>query len=92
MKQTCKQVLLDFLKENEGYHKKVFLYSVAEDWSPETVGRDLRDLSEEGKIKTDFYDGKRTKHLAMYAIGDYQQPKMKYETIERDGKIIYQIT
>jgi len=91
-KQTCKSVLLDFLKANEGYHKKVHLYAVAEDWSPESTGRALRDLEEEGKIKVDYYDGKRAKHLAMYAIGDYQQPKMKYETIERDGKIIYQIT
>lgn len=86
---TCKETLLEYLKANEGWHKKVHLYAVAEDWSPETVGRNLRFLEEEGKIKVSFYDGKRTKRLAMYAIGDWQQPKMKYQQVEVDGKIIY---
>ncbi len=88
-KETCESVLLDFLKENEGFHKKVHLYAVAEDWSPESSGRALRSLQEAGKIKVDYYDGKRAKHLAMYAIGDWQQPQIKYEIVEKDGKIVY---
>lgn len=88
-KETCESVLLDFLKANPGYHKKVHLYAVAEDWSAESVGRALRAMAEEGKLKVDYYDGKRAKHLAMYAIGDWQQPQIKYEIVEKDGKIVY---
>lgn len=88
-KETCESVLLDFLKANPGYHKKVHLYAVAEDWSPETVGRALRSLEEEGKLKVEYYNGVRAKNLAKYAIGDWQQPKMKYQQVEVDGKIIY---
>lgn len=94
-KETCESVLLDFLKENEGFHKKVHLYAVAEDWSPEMVGRTLRNMAnpKDGstpKAKVDYYKGTRRKiDLAMYAIGDWQQPQIKYQQVEVEGKIIY---
>lgn len=87
---TCQETLYKYLKENDGFHKKVHLYAVAEDWSPETVGRALRILQEEGKIKVDYYNGLRAKNLAKYAIGDYKQAKIQYTVVEKDGKIIYQ--
>jgi len=85
MRTTCKDVLYKYIKENEGFHKKVDLYSIAEDWSPETVGRDLRSLKEENKIKVDYYDGKYAKGLVKYALLDYQITKPKIEYIEKDG-------
>lgn len=95
VKETCESVLLDFLKANPGYHKKCNLYAVAEDWLAETVGRTLRDMvePEDGstpKAKVDYYKGTRRKvDLAMYAIGDWQQPQIKYQQVEVEGKIIY---
>lgn len=84
---TCKEVLLEYLKNNpRQWHKKVNLYVVAEDWSPETVGRDLRQLEEEKIISVDYYDGKHAKGLAMYS---YEKPptlKTKVEII--NGKAI----
>ena len=93
-KETCESVLLDFLKANEGFHKKVHLYAVAEDWSPETVGRTLRDMAHPKdesppKAKVGEYDGKRKKGLKKYCIVDWQQPQIKYEIVEKDGKIVY---
>ena len=94
-KETCKSVLLDFLKANEGWHKKVHLYAVAEDWSPETVGRELRLMAEPEdesppEIKVDYYRGTRRQvDLAMYAIGDYQPQQLKYVQVEKNGQIVY---
>lgn len=86
-KETCESVLLQYLKENEGWHKKVALYAIAEDWSPETVGRTLRDMHDEGTIFVNYYDGKYAKNLAMYAIAHKVEPKkVKWEIIEKDGK------
>ena len=84
---TCSEVLLNYIKKNPGFHKKVHLYAVAEDWSPETVGRDLRDLEEAGKIKVDYYKGKiHNRDLAMYAIAGYQKPVKRFEIIIKDGQ------
>jgi ribosomal protein L7Ae-like RNA K-turn-binding protein len=80
---TCKQVLLDYINSHEGWHKKVHLYTIAEDWSPESAGRALRELKEEGKIQVGYYDGKYAKNLAKYAKKDYTPPKVRY--IEVDG-------
>jgi DNA-binding transcriptional ArsR family regulator len=65
---TCKQILYNYIKENDGWHKKVHLYQVAEDYSPENVGRRLRELEEEGKIEAGKYDGKYTKNLVKYIL------------------------
>ena len=85
-KQTCESILLDYLQQNPTWIKKVHLYAVAEDYSPETVGRSLRTLCEQGSIYVDYYDGKISKNLAMYSIAPKVQPKkIEYEIIEVDG-------
>lgn len=95
MKQTCKNVLLDFLAKNGDWVKKVHLYAEAEDWSPEMVGRTLRDMANpkdgsKPSIKVDYYPGTRRKvKLAMYAIGDYQPQQLKYVQVEKNGQIVY---
>jgi hypothetical protein len=60
------------------------LYAIAEDWSPETVGRTLREM--EG-IHEDYYKGRFGQKLAMYSINPKEIPKkVTYQIIERDGK------
>jgi hypothetical protein len=84
--ETCEEILLDYLQKNEGWHKKVHLYAVAEDYSPETVGRCLRDLCENGMIFVDYYDGKISKNLCMYSIAPKKElPKIRYEEIVEEG-------
>ena len=65
---TCKKVLYNYIRDNEGWHKKVQLYVIAEDWSPETVGRELRRLEEDKKIGVGYYNGKYSKNLAKYRL------------------------
>jgi len=85
--ETCESILLQYLKENVGWIKKVQLYVVAEDYSPETVGRALRILTEEGKIFVDYYKGRFKQDLAMYSAKPKEPvKKVTYEIIERDGK------
>jgi len=69
MRVSLEQKLLQYINENEGWHKKVSLFVVADDWgySPETVGRGLRKLAEKNKINVDYYDGKYSKNLAKYS-------------------------
>ena len=88
---TCKQVLYKYIQENEGWHKKVSLYSVAEDWSPETVGRTLRDLEELGKIEVGKYNGRYRKGLVRYRIP--QKDPVAYRNVidPSTGEIIKQI-
>ena len=85
---TCEQVLLTYFSENKTeWIKKVLLYVQAEDWSPETVGRTLRTLEEEGKISVSYYDGKYAKGLAQYKLGKVELPKKPhYEVI--DGRAV----
>jgi len=71
---TCKQILKEYLQNNEGFVKKVHLYAIAEDWSPETVGRELREMEKQGEIFVDYYDGRYSKNLAMYSA---ERPKQK---------------
>lgn len=71
-----KKVLLKFMRDNSSkysWFKKTSLYSVAEDWSPETVGRTLRELVEEGKLEVEYYNGKYAKGLAKYRTRSYQE-------------------
>lgn len=83
---TCEGLLLLHIGLNPGWHKKVHLYAVAEDYSPETVGRSLRTLCEEGKIFVDYYDGRIAKNLCMYSIAPKKEvPKVSYQIVEEDG-------
>lgn len=85
---TCKEVLLQYLKDNpKQWHKKVNLYVIAEDWSPETVGRDLRDMKEEKIINVDYYDGKYAKGLAMYSYEHVPKLKTKVEVVNGVARI-----
>lgn len=69
MKTSCTDVLYNYIKEKNGeWIKKVELYSVAEDWSPESVGRRLRDLETDNRIEVGYYDGKYAKNLARYRL------------------------
>lgn len=84
--ETCEEVLLKYLQITPGWTKKVHLYAIAEDYSPETVGRTLRSMADERLIFVDFYDGRIAKNLAMYSIAP-KLPTQKtiYEIIEVDG-------
>lgn len=76
------KILLDYLKNHEGeWVKKVALYVLADEhgYSPETAGRDLRELAEGGKIKVKYYDGKFAKNLAMYS---YNPPLEKIRRVK----------
>ena len=77
-----KKILLNYLKLHEGeWFKKVHLYVLADEngYSPETCGRELRALEEEGKINVSFYDGKYTSNLVKYS---YNPPKEKVRTVK----------
>jgi len=63
------KVLMNFINKKQFlWYKKVSLYQVAEDWSPETVGRTLRTLESEGKLEVDLYKGKNGASLARYKL------------------------
>lgn len=67
----CKDILLPYIQNHEGWLKKVDLYKIAEEFSPETAGRALRLLAEENKIQVQYYDSRHAKNLAMYSrIGE----------------------
>lgn len=91
-KETCEGLLYLYLGLNEGWHKKVSLYAVAEDYSPETVGRALRNLVEEGKIFVDYYDGKIAKNLAMYSAQPIKRKKQIVNIIDGKAVITYEET
>ncbi len=79
---TCRQVILSHCKANIGaLVKKVQFYVICEDWSPETVGRRLRELEEEKIIKVDYYDGRYSKNLAQYSYGGIEKTITKYERV-----------
>ena len=80
--ETCKSVLYKYLKDNPTWHKKVALYSIAEDWSPETVGRELRLMAnpKDGTtplIFVDTYKGRFGQSLDMYSINQKELPKVR---------------
>ena len=85
--KTCNEVLLDYLKSNRGWHKKVSLYVIAEDWSPETVGRNLRDLEKEGKLVVGYYDSKHAKGLAKYSFEKQPELKTKVELVDGIARV-----
>jgi hypothetical protein len=60
---------MDFINQRQyTWYKKVSLYRIAEDWSPETVGRTLRDLESKGKLTVGKYNGKYAKGLVRYKL------------------------
>ena len=85
---SLKQNLLDYLRNNEGWHKKVSLYVIADElgFSPETAGRCLRSLAEEGTIFVEYYDGLYSKNLAKYSAQFV--PKKKMVATEVNGKMV----
>jgi len=57
------------IKHNEKFcYKKVQFYPMFEDYSPETIGRTLRDLADKQLIEVSYYDGKYAKNLARYKL------------------------
>lgn len=72
---TISKRLLNFIKEREGqWVKKIdlFVFAYEYGYSPESVGRALRDLSEtkDGgapKIKKTYYNGRLAKGLVQYS-------------------------
>jgi len=85
---SLEQRLLSYLKEHEGqWVKKVSLFVLADEfgYSPETAGRLLRDLAENGKIQVAYYDGQFAKNLAKYSYKPVQQVKRPTIIIDDNG-------
>lgn len=88
MDTSLKQLLLNKINSTEGWLSKGSLYVIAEqeEYSPENVGRRLRELEEEGKIIVDYYKGKRNQTLARYAkLGENKPIPQKPKIIIKDG-------
>lgn len=87
-KHNLKSLLVKYLRENEGWHKKVSLFVLGDEWgySPETIGRKLREAESEGSIFVDYYNGKYSKNLAQYSA----KPKEIRKVVEINGKIYIQ--
>jgi len=81
-----KKLLLNYLISHSGeWFKKVHLYVLADEngYSPESCGRELRALEEEGKIEKQFYDGKYVSNLVKYSYNPPPEKKVKF--IEENG-------
>ena len=85
---TCESILIKYLAQNSGVHKKVHLYAVAEDFSAETVGRCLRTMEKKGIIHVSYYDGKYSKGLAQYS---YEKPLRRQLVLTEDGRAVYRM-
>lgn len=79
-----KQYLLNWINNNQGWHKKVDLYIVGDhiEHSAESTGRALRDLAEEKQINVDYYDGQWAKGLAKYSSKGTPIQKTHYKVID----------
>lgn len=88
MKQNLKSLLIQYLKEHPGFHKKVDLFVLGDRWgySPETIGRKLREAHEEGSLGVEYYNGTYSKNLAKYCYGKPVEKKL--QIIVRDGRAI----
>lgn len=71
------------------WFKKASLYSQFEDYSPETIGRTLRELTEQGKLQVGYYDGKYAKGLAKYKLSEVVEKKQTVEIINNVAYIKY---
>ena len=88
---TCKEILINYLKEHEGiWIRKGALYSVAEEagFSPETGARKLREAANDGILHVEYYDGVKGQKLAKYAYNPAQEKKLSIKVV--DG-VAYQI-
>jgi len=83
-----KNKLLNYLQTNPGWHKKVHLFVVAEQmgYSPETCGRRLRELADEGKIKAGYYSGQYAKNLTKYTADEIPVETIK-KTVYESQKV-----
>jgi DNA-binding Lrp family transcriptional regulator len=92
MKQlSLSEKLYEELKLHNGeWIKKVELFVFAEQlgYSPETCGRRLRELVNEGKIEAGKYDGKYAKGLVKYSYNPPKDLKAKIEIVEINGERI----
>jgi hypothetical protein len=80
--------LYQYLIKNEGWHSKGSLYQISEreEYSPETCGRTLRTMSEDGIIQCEYYKGKRKQKLAKYsALPVVQKVLIPTIIIREDG-------
>ena len=71
-KTILRNQLLNYLRTMPGWHKKVSLFLVADQlgYSPETCGRRLRELADEGLIKAGYYNGTHAKNLTKYTADE----------------------
>lgn len=85
MRPSLKKQIIIWLRQNQGWHKKVDLYVQFDKfgYSPETVGRQLRDLAESKEINVEYYDGTYSKNLAKYSIGEIinKRPQVTIEIV-----------
>lgn len=87
-----KKILLDYLKAHNGeWFKKVSLYILADEngYSPESCGRELRALEEEGKIQKQFYSGKYASNLVKYSYGAIPEKVKKVIIINGKPTLTY---
>lgn len=82
---TCQKILIEYLRDNPDWHKKVHLYAVAEDYSPETVERRLRLMEKAGEIVAGYYNGKYANNLAKYIIKGAEPEIRKPQIIINDN-------
>lgn len=91
---NLKNHLLSYINKQEGWIKKVDLYVVGGnvEYSPESTGRALRELAEEGLIEVDYYNGKWAKNLAKYARKETNKQPTLQEIIKPDGSRVMVLT
>lgn len=69
VKKSLKTLLLETLNQHDGWLPKgEIMTTLAESgYLPDTIGRELRDLAEHGKILADMYRSKKGIKLVRYA-------------------------
>lgn len=90
-RKDCSIILMEhFAAHPNTWVKKTECYVIAGEFghSPESIGRRLRDLEEEGKIKVGYYDGKFAKGLAQYCLGEVVK---KVSTIRVENGVAYMV-
>lgn len=87
-RDNCKQQLIDYLKQNPGWHRKVHLFVLGDEWgySPVTIDRKLRLAAELKEIQDGEYDGRYAKGLKKYCYDKPVERKLTIKVV--DGKAI----
>ncbi len=86
------KILLDYLINNtQTWFKKVELYVLADThgYSPESAGRALRKLAEDGIIQVSYYDGRFAKNLAKYCHDAPIEKKRRVQIINNKAVEVY---